>query len=135
MKKSFRELLGLPIRDQLNRGMLGQVGGFVINPANGEIVALLARRDGRLILPTTDIAKVSSDTIWVDDPEALATPDEIIRIADIIKLNVPITQNKVFTVSRNYLGEVMIFSSTREVGFSARSRSLKKFSVFALKKN
>ena len=109
MQKSFRELLGTPIRDRLSKGLLGRVGDFVINPANGEISAIFTRRDKKLLLPTVDILKVSANTVWVENPDALATPDEIIRIAEIIKLDTPIFGNRVFTVSRQFLGTVVDF--------------------------
>ncbi len=109
MQKSFREFLGIPIRDRLSKGLLGKVNDFVVNPANGEVLAFFTRRDRRLLLPIADISKVVGGTVWVENPEALATPDEIIRISEIIKLNTPIFNNKVFTVSRQYLGEVVDF--------------------------
>ncbi len=109
MQKSFREILGLPIREKLSRGLLGRVENLIVNPVNGEVVAFFTRKDKKLILPTVDISRVSADTIWVENPEALATPDEIIRIAEVIKMNTPIFANKVFTVSRQYLGEVVDF--------------------------
>lgn len=109
MQKSFREILGLPIREKLSRGLLGRVGELVVNPTNGEVIAFFTRKDKKLLLPTVDISKISSDTVWVESPEALATPDEIIRIAEVIKMNTPIFTNKVFTVSRQFLGEVVDF--------------------------
>lgn len=109
MQKSFRGFLGIPIRDRLNKGLLGRVGDFVVNPANGEILAFFTRRDRKLLLPVADVSKVAGETMWVENPEALATPDEIIRIAEIIKLNTPIFGNRVFTVSRQFLGEVVDF--------------------------
>lgn len=109
MQKSFREILGLPIREKLSRGLIGKVSEFVINPVNGEVLAFFTRRDKKLLLPAVDIARVSADAIWVENPEALAAPDEIIRIADVIKLNTSIFGNRVFTVSRQFLGEVIDF--------------------------
>ncbi|MFH0834008.1 MAG: hypothetical protein V2A63_01290 [Patescibacteria group bacterium] len=109
MQKSFREVVGLPIREKLSRGLLGRVEEFVVNPTNGEVLAFFTRKDKRLLLPTADVSKISADTVWVENPEALATPDEIIRIAEVIKLNIPIFSNRVFTVSRQFLGEVIDF--------------------------
>jgi uncharacterized protein YrrD len=109
MQKSFREFLGLPIRERLSKGLVGKVDDFVINPVNGEIPAFFTRRDKRLLLPTVDVSKLTGEVVWVENPEALATPDEIIRISEVIKLNTPIFTNKVFTVSRQYLGEVIDF--------------------------
>jgi len=109
MQKNFRQFLGMPIRDRLSKGLLGKVGDFVIDPTNGEISAFFTRRDKKLLLPTADVFKVTAEAVWVDSPEALATPDEIIRIAEVIKLNIPIFGNKVFTVSRQHLGEVVDF--------------------------
>lgn len=109
MQKNFREFLGMPIKERLSKGLVGKVDDFVINPANGEILAFYARRDHRLLLPTVDVFRIAGDTVWVENPEALATPDEIIRISEVIKLNTPVFRNKVFTVSRQYLGEVIDF--------------------------
>ena len=99
----------MPIRERLSKGLIGRVGDFVINPVNGEVSAFFARGDRKLLLPTVDVFKVTVEAVWVEDPEALAAPDEIIRIAEIIRLNIPVLKNKVFTVSRNYLGEVVDF--------------------------
>jgi len=109
MQKSFREFLGTPICDRLNKGLLGKVSDLIVNPVDGEVLAFFIRRDKKLLLPTVDVLKVASGVIWVDDPEALVVPDEIIRIADVLKLNTPVFSNKVFTVSRQYLGEVVDF--------------------------
>ncbi|MFA6457966.1 MAG: hypothetical protein WCV72_01070 [Patescibacteria group bacterium] len=109
MQKSFREILGLPIREKLSHGLLGRVEQLIVNPLNGEIVAFFTRKDHKLLLPTIDVARISADAVWVENPEALATPDEIIRIAEVIKLNAPIFGNRVFTVSRQFLGEVIDF--------------------------
>jgi len=109
MQKSFREILGLPIREKLSRGLIGRVENLIIDPTNGEIVAFFTRKDKKLLLPTVDISKISGDIVWVENPEALATPDEIIRITEVIKMNTPIFGNRVFTVSRQFLGEVVNF--------------------------
>jgi sporulation protein YlmC with PRC-barrel domain len=109
MKKNYREFVGTLILDKLHKIYIGKVSDFVVNPDNGEIVAFFARRDKSLLLPTMDIAKFMKNIIWVENPDILATPEDIIRIADIIKLDEPIFGNKVFTVSRQYLGEVIDF--------------------------
>jgi uncharacterized protein YrrD len=109
MQKSYREFLGLPIRDRLTKGFLGKVYDLIVNPADGEVVAIFTTRDRSMLLPTVDISRVANGVVWVENAEALATPDEIIRIADILRLNVKIIDNKVFTVSRQYLGEVLDF--------------------------
>lgn len=109
MQKSFREILGLPIREKLSHGLLGRVEQLIVNPLNGEIVAFFTRKDHKLLLPTVDVVRVSTDAVWVENPEALAAPDEIIRIAEVIKMNTPIFGNRVFTVSRQFLGEVIDF--------------------------
>jgi len=109
VQKSYRDFLGAPIRDRFTRGLVGQVSGFVINPANGEIVAFFAHRNHKLLLPTTDILRVATGVVWIENTEAFAAVDEIVRIHDIIKINIPIFGSKVFTVSRQYLGEVVNF--------------------------
>ena len=109
MQKSYREFLGLPIRDRFNKRLIGKVSDLVINPVNGEIVALFTRRDRQVLLPTVDIERIASDTVWVESLEALAMSNDIVRIDEIIRLNTPIFSNKVFTVSRQYLGEVIDF--------------------------
>lgn len=106
MLLSFREFLGTPIRDRLTKGLLGRVADLIVNPANGEILALYARADRKLLVPTVDVVRVASGEVWVDSPEALAEPSEIIRIADIIAQKTAIYGNKVFTVSRTHLGSV-----------------------------
>ena len=107
MQKSYREFLGLPIRERLSKGFLGKVYDLVVNPADGEILAIFTKRDGSQLLPTVDISRIANGVVWVENAEALATPDEIVRIADVLKLHVELISNKVFTVSRQYLGEVL----------------------------
>ena len=109
MQKSFREFIGLPIRERLNKTFLGKAYDLVVNPADGEILAIFTNRERSILLPTVDISRIANDVIWVESVEALATPDEIIRIADVLRLHTPIIDNKVFTVSRQYLGEVLDF--------------------------
>ncbi|MFH1375865.1 MAG: PRC-barrel domain-containing protein [Patescibacteria group bacterium] len=109
MQKSYREFIGTPIRDRLSKALLGKVSDLVVSPINGEVLALFTRKDKRWLLPTVDVSKVVADIVWVENAEALAAPDDIVRIADVIKLNISIFGNKVFTVGRQYLGEVVDF--------------------------
>ncbi len=107
MQVFYRDFLGTEIRDRLTKGLLGRIFDCVINPANGEVVALYVNRDKNLLLPTVDITRYVKGVIWVETPEALATVDEIVRINEIIQLKTLILSTKVFTVSRAYLGEVI----------------------------
>lgn len=109
MQKSYREFIGTPIRDRLTKSLLGRVVELVINPADGEILALSLKHDGSILLPTVDIARVTAEEVWVENSEKLAVADEIVRIAEVVKLHVPIYKNRVFTVSRQHLGEVIDF--------------------------
>jgi sporulation protein YlmC with PRC-barrel domain len=107
MKKSYREILHTPIRDRLTRGLLGRVHGSVVNPTNGEVVALYTTRDGKMLIPTSEISRYAAEEIWLESPEALALPGDIIRIAEVIAGRTPILGQKVFTVSRQHLGQVL----------------------------
>lgn len=107
MQKSYREFLGLPIRDKSAKGFLGKVYDLVVNPADGEILAIFTNRERSVLLPTVDISRIANDVVWVENAEALAAPDEIIRIAEVLRLGVHLIDNKVFTVSRQHLGQVL----------------------------
>lgn len=107
MKKSLREIFGAPIRDRLTRGLLGRVHGAVVSPTNGEVVALHAAPGGKLILPTSEISRYAAGEIWLETPESLALPSEIIRIDEVMRGDTPILGQKVFTVSRRHLGAVL----------------------------
>jgi uncharacterized protein YrrD len=109
MKQNYRAFLGTPVRDRLTRGLLGRVADLVVNPVNGEVLALHTHPSRKLLVPTVDVLRVSNGEVWLENPEAITRPDEIVRIAEVIAKKTPIVGNKVFTVSRAFLGEVLDF--------------------------
>jgi uncharacterized protein YrrD len=107
MRLTYRELIGLPIRDRHAKGLLGRVTDLVINSDDGKVLALFVGSGKKLIVPTVDVVRMTREELFVEGHEALATPADIVRIDEVIQLGVPLLKNRVFTLSRQFLGSVI----------------------------
>lgn len=109
MLKTLRGIVGLPIRETGTKKVCGFVRDLIINPANGALIAVAAKAQAKIILPIQDVQKLNKSAVWIEDCESLTAPTEIVRVAEVLKLKVPIFNNRVFTVSRQFLGQVIDF--------------------------
>lgn len=109
MRLSYREIIGLPIRDRATKGLLGRVADIVVNPDDGKVLALFTNAARSLIVPTVDVLRMTREEIFVEDHEALTPPEHIVRIQEVVQTRVAILKNRVFTLSRQFLGTVIEF--------------------------
>lgn len=131
MLQTFRKTLGLPIREVIQKNVFGIVRDIIVNPNNGLILAL-AVAPGQKVLPVQDIQKITRKAILVADQEALAEPGDIVRIAEVLRLQTPILRNKVFTVSGQFLGRVIDFEFQTKGMLLTKINVAKKFLFFKL---
>ena len=107
MKCFLKDFLGAAIRDKYTRQVIGRMDKPIINPTNGEIIAFFVGTNRQLILPTVDIQRFAKGDVWVESMEAICPPSDIVRIAAVIEQHVAIIGNRVTTVSRQRLGQVI----------------------------
>jgi uncharacterized protein YrrD len=96
-----------------NGGILGNVVGFIINPANLKIEALRCNINNSktpLFLLNQDIRDISTDKILINDHDSLSEADDLIRLRDILDLNFILEGKSVYTKSKEKLGKVKEFA-------------------------
>lgn len=73
----FSEAQGRKVVSTTTAETLGQIDGFVVDPADGHVVALevRSRQDGDLVRWPA-IRSFGADAVTVDSPDALTTADE-----------------------------------------------------------
>jgi len=106
----LKDFLGTAIRDKYTRQVIGRIDSPIIHTSNGEIVAFFVGSGRELILPTVDIIRVTKGEVWVESSEAICPPADIVRIAALLDHYIAIVGSRVFTVSRQRLGQVIDIS-------------------------
>jgi len=113
MLKLASTIIGLPIkniRDGLN---LGEVRDFVVDPVDGEILAISLKPhlfSSLKIISLIDIREINPEMVIVDSSDVLSEPEEVIRVKEVLGSGIKILKNKVVTESGQKLGEVYDFT-------------------------
>ena len=109
-------LLGAPILSVQAGGPIGQISDFVIDPDGLKIIAF--RLSGRSIPKSANILDVSSIREYstyglvIDSDEELISPNDVIKIQDVINLNFKLINLKVESKKGSKIGRVSDFSVT-----------------------
>ena len=98
-----------PINSMETRIRAGIVKNIVVNPQNGQLMALVVRAGfptKQKILPIQDILSVGPGMVIIRDDSAIVEPDEIVRVNEILKQKIKIMGGSVRTQSGTRLGKV-----------------------------
>ena len=112
------KLIGTPILSVQASGPIGSVGEPIIDPNSLKILAF--RITGPLVsgpenlLDINSIREYSNLGMVIDDIEELVARDDVIKIADVLKLNFNPLTLKVETKKGSKLGKVQDFTVTSE---------------------
>ena len=111
-------LVGTTILSIQAGGPIGRVKSLVIDPDNLQIIAFKLEGPGidvrQNILDIHSIREYSKYGIVIDDIDELVAEDEVIKIADILKLNFNLIGLKVETKKGSNLGKVIDYTLTPE---------------------
>ncbi len=102
-------LIGQPVYCVETHSALGRINNPVIDPENGQIIAFLVSTSflGALkVLSIKDIIAVKADFLVIQKETALVEPEEIIKVAEILKKNIKVLENWAKTDKGEWLGKV-----------------------------
>ena len=112
-------LIGTPVLSVQAGAPIGYVVGTIIDPSGLKTLAF--HLDGPLIhktpahfLDVSSIREYSEHGFVIDDVEELVTPDEVIHLSEVLKLNFDLLTLKVETKKHTKLGKIIDFTLTSE---------------------
>lgn len=89
---------------------VAQVSALIINPRNLKVEGFYCQdsedRNKPLILLTQDIREMTRHGYIIDDYDALASPEDIVRLQEILHLNFTLRDKRMETVSKVRVGKV-----------------------------
>ncbi len=104
MDRYYTQTIGAPILT--TSGMpAGRVGDIVIEPETGKVVGFLLAPRGQYVIAPADIL-FWEDNIFIHDQEDILETGEIIKVQQVLKKEIRIMYNRVFTEKGKYLGKV-----------------------------
>ena len=111
-------LLGAPVLSVQAGGPIGRIVDTIVDPDNLSVIAFHV--DGppinkqQNILDVRSVREYSSYGFVIDDIDELVSPDDVIRINNILKLNFNLLSLKVETKKGSKLGKVQDFTLASE---------------------
>lgn len=111
-------LIGAPVLSVQAGGPIGRIVDAIVDPDNLSVIAFHV--DGppinkqQNILDVRSVREYSSYGFVIDDIDELVSPDDVIRINNILKLNFNLLSLKVETKKGSKLGKVQDFTLTSE---------------------
>lgn len=98
-------------------GVIATIQSFIINPNNLKVEALYCQdrlSKKKLVLLYQDIRNVISQGVIVNDHDVLSTPDILVRLQEIIKINFLLLEKPVVTINKEKVGRVKDFAIDSE---------------------
>ena len=111
-------LIGAPVLSVQAGGPIGRIVDAIVDPDNLSVIAFHV--DGppinkqQNILDVRSVREYSNYGFVIDDIDELVSPDDVIRINNILKLNFNLLSLKVETKKGSKLGKVQDFTLTSE---------------------
>ena len=111
-------LIGAPVLSVQAGGQIGRIVDAIVDPDNLSVIAFHV--DGppinkqQNILDVRSVREYSNYGFVIDDIDELVSPDDVIRINNILKLNFNLLSLKVETKKGSKLGKVQDFTLTSE---------------------
>lgn len=108
MKRHWSTIAGLPVLAHEGERQLGRLRGVFVHPETGQILAFLVGLF-KVITPR-DVRQWENDCVWVNDPEDLLSPSEVLRLEEFGLRRTLLNGKKVLTRSGKRLGTLYDFS-------------------------
>ncbi|MBR3322231.1 hypothetical protein IKG05_01160 [Candidatus Saccharibacteria bacterium] len=112
------KLIGTPILSVQASGPIARIAAPIVNPDNLQIIAF--KVEGPIINATNNILDVQSIREYsnlglvIDNNDELIGPEDVVKIANILKLNFNLIGLKVETKKGSKLGKIINFTVTSE---------------------
>ena len=112
------KLIGTPVLSVQSGAPIGYISSIIIDP--NDLKAIAFRLEGPLIDPSQNLLDVKSIREYstlgmvIDDIDELIADDDVIKIADIIKLNFNLLNLKVETKKGSKLGKIVDYTLTSD---------------------
>ena len=111
-------LINAPVLSVQAGGTIGRVVSSIVDPNNLKIIAFILSGPlidkNQNILDVRSIREYSNFGFVIDDIDELVGPEDVIKIADILKLNFNLINLKVETKKGKKLGKVINYTVTSE---------------------
>jgi uncharacterized protein YrrD len=110
-------ILNKPVLSLRTGGEVAQIFGYVVNPNNFKVEGFychdrLSKQD--LILLYQDIRNIIGQGVVVNDHDVLSTPDILVRLQEVLKINYSLIGKPVETVTKVKVGKVKDFAIDSE---------------------
>lgn len=113
MLKLSDALINVPIMSIRTGGEVARTEGVIVNPNNLKIEGFYCSdrfSDERLVLLPQDIREVVPRGIAIDDFEVLVSPEELVRLKEVIAIDFQIIGKAAITESRKKLGKIVDYA-------------------------
>lgn len=108
MERIYSNIIQTPVYDDGIRP-LTSVKDVLVDPETGKIIALIVNPNENLVIIPIDIVSWKG-AINIHHADHIINADEVLRVTEVQKMNIPIFHNNVETKSGKRLGKVVDFS-------------------------
>lgn len=109
MERFLSDLVGAPVVAEKEKAIVGFLRTIIIDPLTGAMAGISLDKKFLRVIPTIDVRMLANPT-FISTVDAVCEPDEIIKIASILRTGAIVFNNKVYTKSGIYLGRVYDFA-------------------------
>lgn len=109
VERFYSKIVGTPVYEDGGERPITTVKDVVIDPEIGKLLAFVVNLNKSLVVTPVDVLSWT-EVIKVHNHDAIASSDEVLRVAQVMAKRVNIFHNKVYTKSGEYLGKVNDFS-------------------------
>lgn len=114
MQKLASDFEKMTVITKQERAVLGNLKDFVLNPETGEAIGLLVvvpkAKKKIMVVNKYDISGVGTNFLMIDSVNNLSEPDEIIRIKEVLDLDIELIGSKVVDEDGKNIGRVRDWS-------------------------
>ncbi len=121
METLLSTTVGLPIIDEHSSHVVSRVSDVLIDTETGKVVAFLIGTR-RMVVPM-DVTAWERDHLAISNEMHILDHGDVIRVNEVLKKQIPVAGNKVFTESGIYIGRVT------DIVFDPRLFEMKKIFV------
>lgn len=119
MLVSATKLLGTPILSLEIGGAIGQIADVIIDPDTLKAIAFrlnggIVPRSGANYLDVSSIREYSAYGMVIDTADELISPDDVVKLSDVLRLNFSLIGLKVESKRHHKLGKVIDYTVTSD---------------------
>ncbi len=108
MERSYSKIIGTSVFNDSTRPIT-TVKDLIIDPETGKILAFVVNINKKLIITPLDVLSWG-ESIKVHNGESIINANEVLRVENVLKNQIKVMSNKVYTKNDEYLGKVIDFS-------------------------